>query len=78
MATTRVQIAQSNRRNILTKKQLDTLQHAANGLNNKEIASLYNVTTFAIRNRFEYILNKLYAQTRTQAVAIGFRNGLLK
>jgi DNA-binding CsgD family transcriptional regulator len=74
----RIRIVPLIKRTRLTNKQLETLQYVANGLTNKEIANIYNIGHQAIRSRLEGVYYKLEAENRSNAVAIGFRLGLIK
>jgi non-specific serine/threonine protein kinase len=61
----------------LSPRELEVLQHMANGLSNQQIAdalflSLRTVTTHVTR-----ILDKLRVSSRTAAVSIAIRNGLV-
>ncbi|WP_288251512.1 LuxR C-terminal-related transcriptional regulator [uncultured Hydrogenophaga sp.] len=61
----------------LTPKETRMLQLLADGLSNVELARRLSVSDSTVRTHLRNINNKLDAQSRTQAVAIGRRLGLI-
>lgn len=62
----------------LTARQREILQMLADGLQTDEVARKLGLSTETVRTHTKRILAKLDADTRTQAVAIGIRNGLIE
>lgn len=61
----------------LTKRQLDVLQLLSDGLSNKEIADRLFLSPRTIDMHIQFIFEKFYCHTRTEAVKIGIEKGLL-
>lgn len=61
----------------LTKREREVLQMLAAGLGNKEIAAKLNISDHTAKFHVGSILGKLGAATRTEAVAMGIRRGLV-
>jgi len=61
----------------LTRRELEVLQMLAAGLSNKEIASRLNISDHTAKFHVASILGKLGASTRTEAVSLGIRRGLV-
>jgi DNA-binding NarL/FixJ family response regulator len=61
----------------LTTRQLEVLQHVADGLNNREIATRLCLGEETVKSHLRTVLVKLRADSRAHAVAIGFRESLL-
>ena len=61
----------------LTRRELDVLQILAAGLGNKEIAARLKISEHTVKFHVASILGKLGAATRTEAVSIGIRRGLV-
>ena len=61
----------------LTKREREVLQMLAGGLGNKEIAARLAISDHTAKFHVASILGKLGASTRTEAVAIGIRQGLI-
>ena len=53
------------------------LHFAAMGMTNKEIAQKLGLSFSTIKNYFATIFSKLQASSRTEAVAIGVRAGII-
>jgi NarL family two-component system response regulator YdfI len=61
----------------LTRRELEVLQMLAGGSSNKEIAARLNISEHTVKFHVASILGKLGAGTRTEAVSIGIRRGLV-
>ena len=62
----------------LTVRQREILQMLADGMQTDAVADKLGLSTETIRTHTKRILAKLEASTRTQAVAIAIRNGLIE
>ena len=61
----------------LTLRELDVLQMLALGLSNKVIASRLNISEHTVKFHLSSIFSKLNASSRTEAVTLGLRQGLI-
>jgi two-component system, NarL family, response regulator YdfI len=61
----------------LTRREVEVLQMLAAGLSNKEIAARLNISEHTAKLHVASILGKLGAASRTEAVSIGIRRGLV-
>lgn len=61
----------------LTRREVEVLQMLAAGLSNKEIAVRLNISDHTVKFHVASILGKLGAASRTEAVSIGIRRGLV-
>jgi two-component system, NarL family, response regulator YdfI len=61
----------------LTTREKEVLQKMADGLANKEIAVRLNISEHTVKFHVASIMGKLGASSRTEAVSIGMRNGLI-
>ena len=61
----------------LTRREREVLQMLASGLGNKEIAARLNISDHTAKFHVASILGKLGAATRTEAVSLGIRRGLV-
>ena len=61
----------------LTPRESEVLQMLASGLGNKEIATKLAISEHTVKFHVASILGKLGAATRTEAVSIGIRRGLV-
>src|SRR3954466_7605094 len=62
----------------LTARQREILQMLADGTQTEAVARKLGLSTETVRTHTKRILAKLHADTRTQAVAIAIRNGLIE
>lgn len=62
----------------LTARQREILQMLADGMQTEAVAKRLDLSTETVRTHTKRILAKLHADTRTQAVAIAIRNGLIE
>ena len=61
----------------LTPRETEVLRMLASGLGNKELASRLNISEHTVKFHVASILGKLGAGSRTEAVSIGIRRGLV-
>ncbi len=61
----------------LTPRESEVLQMLASGLGNKEIAVKLSISDHTVKFHVASILGKLGAATRTEAVSVGLRRGLI-
>ena len=61
----------------LTPREMDVLQSLAEGLPNKEIARTLRISEHTVKFHVTTILGKLGARTRTEAVTLAVRQGLI-
>jgi DNA-binding NarL/FixJ family response regulator len=61
----------------LTPREIEVLRLLAEGLGNKEVASRLGISDHTVKFHISSILAKLGAGTRTEAVTIGIRMGLV-
>jgi len=61
----------------LTPREREVLQMLASGLVNKEIAAKLSISEHTVKFHVASILGKLGASTRTEAVSLGIRRGLV-
>lgn len=61
----------------LTRREREVLQMLAGGLGNKEIAARLNISEHTVKFHVASILGKLGAGSRTEAVSLGIRRGLV-
>jgi len=62
----------------LTKRELQVLQHAANGRSNKEIGTILYISEATVKGHIRSILTKLEARSRAEAIAIAVERGLIR
>ena len=62
---------------ILTPREIEVLRMMAEGLGNKEIASKLTISDHTVKFHISSIFAKLDASSRTEAVTIGIREGLI-
>ena len=61
----------------LTPRESEVLQMLASGLGNKEIAAKLAISEHTVKFHVASILGKLGAASRTEAVSLGIRRGLV-
>lgn len=69
--------AGEERRALLSARELEVLQLAADGLNSRKIAGRLSLSTFTVKNHFTNILAKLKVHSRAEAVSQALRLNLL-
>ena len=62
----------------LSKRELEVLGLLAHGMTNRQIADQIGLSLETIKTHLERIFRRLGAADRTEAVALGFRSGLLE
>jgi DNA-binding NarL/FixJ family response regulator len=61
----------------LSARELDVLRLVARGLANKEIAAELGITTHTVKFHLAAVLDKLGVRSRTEAVSLGMKKGLV-
>ena len=61
-----------------SQRELELLSLMADGLTDAEIAEKLSISAKTMRGRLHALRMKMHARTRTHAVAIAFRRGLLE
>lgn len=61
----------------LTNREVQVLQHVANGLSNKETAVALAIGEDTVKGHLRNIMDKLGAHNRTHAVTIGIQRGII-
>lgn len=61
----------------LTRRELGVLRLVAHGLGNKEIARELGISTHTVKYHLASLLAKLGVHSRTEAVTMGLRRGLV-
>ena len=61
----------------LSSRELEVLRFVARGLGNKEIAAELGITTHTVKFHLAAVLEKLGVRSRTEAVSLGMRRGLV-
>jgi len=62
----------------LTTREMEVLQQIAGGNRNRDIAGKLFITEETVKVHIKHIMEKLGANDRTQAVAIGVRRGIIQ
>ncbi|HVM91467.1 MAG TPA: response regulator transcription factor [Terriglobales bacterium] len=62
----------------LTNREVEVLQQIAGGNRNRDIATKLFITEETVKVHIKHIMEKLGANDRTQAVAIGVRRGIIQ
>lgn len=61
-----------------TPKELEILQHVANGFTNREIASALSISPKTVEFHLSSIYKKSHATSRVEAVRFAIKEGLIK
>ena len=62
----------------LTNREVQVLQHVAEGLSNKETADVLAIGEDTVKGHLRNIMDKLGANNRTHAVTIGIQRGIIE
>jgi DNA-binding NarL/FixJ family response regulator len=62
----------------LTGREIEVLRHIAGGNRNRDIARTLFITEETVKVHIKHIMEKLEANDRTEAVAIGVRRGIIQ
>jgi len=62
---------------VLTSRELSVLRLVAHGLGNKEIAAELGISSHTVKYHLASVLAKLGVRSRTEAVTLGLRKGLV-
>ena len=62
---------------VVTRRELEVLQLVAEGLSNKEVASRLRISEHTAKFHVAKLLQKLGVESRSEAVFVGVRLGLL-
>ncbi|QBG48811.1 response regulator transcription factor [Verrucomicrobia bacterium S94] len=71
-------LAQRKEQEELTPRELEVLEFLAGGNSNKEIAEILGISLGTVKVHIQNLREKLGAVDRTDAVAIGFKRGVLR
>ena len=71
------QLAEHMSDDILTSREVEVLNQIAGGNRNRDIAEKLFITEETVKVHIKHIMEKLGANDRTQAVAIGVRRGII-
>jgi len=72
------QLAEHMSDEALTEREVDVLRHLAGGNRNRDIAERLFISEETVKVHVKHIMEKLGANDRTQAVAIGVRRGIIQ
>jgi DNA-binding NarL/FixJ family response regulator len=70
-------IAEKRSRPSLSRRELEVLEMVSKGLTNKEIAHVFQVSHFTVRNHVRRIIDKLEVGGRTEAATVAIQQGIL-
>jgi DNA-binding NarL/FixJ family response regulator len=62
----------------LTPREVEVLRHIAQGNRNKDIAERLFISEETVKVHVKHVMDKLGANDRTEAVAIGIRRGIIQ
>jgi DNA-binding NarL/FixJ family response regulator len=62
----------------LTNREIEVLQYIATGNRNRDIGELLNISEETVKTHISHIMEKLGAQDRAEAIAIGARRGIMR
>ena len=72
------QFADRSVREQLTSRELEVLKLLARGLTNREIATVYGISTSTVKNHVNRLLTKLEVADRTEAVGFCLARGIVR
>ena len=61
----------------LTAREIEILQHVAEGNRNRDIADRLFISEGTVKVHIQHIMDKLGASDRTQAITIAIRRGII-
>jgi DNA-binding NarL/FixJ family response regulator len=76
-AAVRTTVADAEEDRLLTPREREILEMVAEGLSNRTIARRLNISMYTVEFHVAAILDKLQAASRTEAVTLGVRRGLI-
>lgn len=62
----------------LTHREVQVLQHIANGLSNQQTGSVLAISEDTVKGHLRNVMSKLDASNRTHAVTIGIQRGIIE
>lgn len=71
------QLAEHMADELLTQREIDVLRAVADGNRNRDIAEKLFISEETVKVHIKHIMEKLHANDRTDAVAIGVRRGII-
>jgi DNA-binding NarL/FixJ family response regulator len=72
------QLAEHMGQEFLSRREIEVLERIAGGNRNSDIASLLFISEETVKGHVKHIMEKLGANDRTDAVAIGVRRGIIR
>jgi DNA-binding NarL/FixJ family response regulator len=72
------QLAEHMGQEFLSRREIEVLARIAGGNRNSDIASLLFISEETVKGHVKHIMEKLGANDRTEAVAIGVRRGIIR
>ena len=69
--------AEASAESALSAREQEVLRLVARGLSNKEIAELLAISTHTVKYHLAAVLDKLGVRSRTEAVSLGIRRGIV-
>jgi DNA-binding NarL/FixJ family response regulator len=72
------QLAEHMGQEFLSRREIEVLERIAGGNRNSDIASLLFISEETVKGHVKHIMEKLGANDRTEAVAIGVRRGIIR
>lgn len=72
------QLAEHLGQDCLSRREIEVLEKIAGGNRNSDIASLLFISEETVKGHVKHIMEKLRANDRTEAVAIGLRRGIIR
>jgi len=70
-------LAQRQSHRSLSSREIEVLRLVANGLGNKEIASVLNIAEVTVKLHVSHVLEKLNVKDRTQAATAALQRGII-
>ncbi len=70
-------LAERESRSSLSSRETEILEMVSKGLTNKEIARVFQISQYTVRNHINHISAKLEVGDRTEAVAVAMQQGIL-